>query len=715
MRSFLHPSSRSNHASVGNEQYSPVSPVAPVNEAAARSALQDIPGLRNTGSYKKEDAAIEVEDIGPLTCWPTEPRKLKETNFSSALLQFGDVILAVLPALFIGLAIAVAVLHGKPTKDNILGARVESATQLGPTLYPVIFAAVAGRTMKIIARFWVEKGAKLGNLELLMASQTVWGTFESQWLMQRLTVVGAHLLLLWTLSPIGGQASLRLLGNDVAAVWDTTKVRYLETGPGSTSKFLSAADGSLFSAIDSTYVSSLLAPENVKLASQDTWGNVKIPRIELLNTSFGNAEGWISVPPATKAEQYSSLAGLPIVGLPSNGDSIFKVESSYLSLQCSDYLERSTQDGSWEQALGVIWTGKTNRSQTNPFYDSSTRRPASFFLDTNVALNNDARIVGAITKLNASQSADPDLGLQRNVIFGNRRGVSPYSQILITNCSLATTYVESMVNCTGTRCSVTKVRPSRADHPPVHLTALEHFSVCGNFLTKFPYAAGLQSSGAASATEYFLNATDKPPYARAASDARYVDLSHISPSDLSVRLSLVFNTYFQLSLAPLAHAGGLPTNLSLYGPDVIPVRAEDRNSLSPEDQAAIILAPMRSRAVVADLVRMHQIYVCNYGWLAALVIASSVLLLVGVAGLILRHRTFAPDMMGYVASMSYENPYIGLPKGGSALDAMERARILRDVRVRIGDVRGGDGVGHVAFVGEGTKLVRRLEKGREYI
>lgn len=548
-----------------------------------------------------------------------------------------------------------------------------------------------------------------------MASQTVWGTFESQWLMQRLTVVGAHLLLLWTLSPIGGQASLRLLGNDVAAVWDTTKVRYLETGPGSTSKFLSAADSSLFSAIDSTYVSSLLAPENVKLASQDTWGNVKIPRLELLNTSLGNPEGWITVPPTTKAEQYSSLAGLPIVGLPSDGDSTFKIESSYLSLQCSDYLEGSTQDGSWEQALGLFWTGKTNRSQTNPFYDSRTGRPASFFLDTNVALNNDARIVGAITKLNASQSADPDIGFQRNVIFGNKRGVSRDSQVLVTNCSLAATYVESMVNCTGTRCGVTKMRPSRADHPPVHLTALEQFSVCGNFLTRFPYAAGLQSSGSASATEFFLNATDKPPYARAPTDAIYVDLSHISPSDLSARLSLVFNTYFQLSLAPLAHAGGLPTDLSLYGPDTIALPGDARNSLPPEELDAIIRVPMVSRAVVADRARMYQIYVCNYGWLAALVVASSVLLLVGGAGLILGHRTFAPDMMGYVASMTYENPYVGLPKGGSVLDAMERARILRDVRVRIGDVRGGDGVGHVAFVGEGTKLVRGLEKGREYI
>ena len=547
-----------------------------------------------------------------------------------------------------------------------------------------------------------------------MASQTVWGTFESQWLMQRLTVVGAHLLLLWTLSPIGGQASLRLLGNDVAAVWNTTKVRYLETSPVFESAFYTASGGSLFSAIDSTYVSSLLAPEDVKIAPQDIWGNTKIPRLELLNTLLGNAEGWITVPPATKAEQYSSLVGLPIVGLPSDGDFTLKIESSYLTLQCSDYLYGSFDDGSWKQALGLIWSEKANLTQDIPWYNSRTRRPASFFLDTNVVLNNNARIEGSVIKLNASQSADPYLGIQRNVTFGSKLpGAS--SQVLVTNCSLATTYVESMVNCTGTRCGVTMMRPSRADHPPVHLTRLEVLSVCYNFFTKFPHAAGLQSSGSSSATEYFLKAPDKSPYARTLSGADYVDLSDISPSDLSARLSLVFNTYFQLSLAPLAHAGGLPTNLSLYGPDTIPLPGDASNSLSPEELDAIIQVPMVSRAVVADRAHMHQIYVCNYGWLAALIVASSILLLVGVTGLILRHRTFAPDMMGYVASMTYENPYMGLPKGGSVLDAMERARILRDVRVRIGDVRGEDGVGHVAFVGEGTKLVRGLEKGREYI
>jgi len=72
---------------------------------------------------------------------------------------------------------------------------------------------------------------KLGVLELLLASQTVWGTFESQVLLRRFTVFGAHLTLLWCLSPLGGQASLRILETATEArVEGGLPILYLPTG-----------------------------------------------------------------------------------------------------------------------------------------------------------------------------------------------------------------------------------------------------------------------------------------------------------------------------------------------------------------------------------------------------------------------------------------------------------------------------------------------------
>lgn len=62
--------------------------------------------------------------------------------------------------------------------------------------------------------------------------------------------------------------------------------------------------------------------------------------------------------------------------------------------------------------------------------------------------------------------------------------------------------------------------------------------------------------------------------------------------------------------------------------------------------------------------------------------------------------------------MTYENPHLRIPEGGTTLDAMERARLLKDVEVFVGDVHGDKDVGHIAFaVG---KPSRKLERGRLY-
>ncbi len=69
-------------------------------------------------------------------------------------------------------------------------------------------------------------------------------------------------------------------------------------------------------------------------------------------------------------------------------------------------------------------------------------------------------------------------------------------------------------------------------------------------------------------------------------------------------------------------------------------------------------------------------------------------------------------MLGYVASMTYDNPHIPLPDTGDVLNGMARARLLKDMSVKIGDTQGTAAVGHIAFTSGVT--VRRLKKGRMY-
>jgi hypothetical protein len=80
-------------------------------------------------------------------------------------------------------------------------------------------------------------------------------------------------------------------------------------------------------------------------------------------------------------------------------------------------------------------------------------------------------------------------------------------------------------------------------------------------------------------------------------------------------------------------------------------------------------------------------------------ISTCVLIIVSLIGTILQFSTIAPDIFGYASSFTLDNPYTDIPPEaqGCTLDGIERARLLKDVRVQFADVRPGDEVGHIAF------------------
>jgi hypothetical protein len=59
-----------------------------------------------------------------------------------------------------GLIISALALNNKPISDG--GKSLLRAMQLGPTVYPLVFACIAGRTLKTIALWKVERGTTVG-------------------------------------------------------------------------------------------------------------------------------------------------------------------------------------------------------------------------------------------------------------------------------------------------------------------------------------------------------------------------------------------------------------------------------------------------------------------------------------------------------------------------------------------------------------------------
>jgi hypothetical protein len=153
------------------------------------------------------------------------------------------------------------------------------------------------------------------------------------------------------------------------------------------------------------------------------------------------------------------------------------------------------------------------------------------------------------------------------------------------------------------------------------------------------------------------------------------------------------------------------TDPAAYGFDFAQLPADGNVSQAVVDKSCKLFC---SRSTQATLTHSVEIFTYSKLWLGLLFASSGMLLATGLAGSVLSRRTLAPDMLGYAASMTYNNRYLALPDSARGeLDAMRRVRILRDMRVVLGDVRGDEEVGRLAFTAGAN--IRALEQGRKYV
>ena len=93
----------------------------------------------------------------------------------------------------------------------------------------------------------------------------------------------------------------------------------------------------------------------------------------------------------------------------------------------------------------------------------------------------------------------------------------------------------------------------------------------------------------------------------------------------------------------------------------------------------------------------YEIY---WPWIAIDIVSCLILFLAALTSSWLRTQTLAPDIFGYVSSLTRDNPHLNLPESGSCLSGLDRARLLKKLKIQILDVGTADQVGHV-----GVRLV----------
>lgn len=172
------------------------------------------------------------------------------------------------------------------------------------------------------------------TLDQLLGSQTFFSTITTQIKHRRISWGGALLIVLWALSPLGGQASLRVLELSFKRTPTSIILPYLDLNstllPGQKSLVGDAEDIGVTQDVDDAKVSSALAASHSsKISAMDGWGNIKVPMIEdVIHRSLPDAEGWYSL--SDLQPTYSSLIGVPTAELDQQANFTFKmVRASY--------------------------------------------------------------------------------------------------------------------------------------------------------------------------------------------------------------------------------------------------------------------------------------------------------------------------------------------------------------------------------------------------
>jgi hypothetical protein len=138
---------------------------------------------------------------------------------------------------------------------------------------------------------------------------------------------------------------------------------------------------------------------------------------------------------------------------------------------------------------------------------------------------------------------------------------------------------------------------------------------------------------------------------------------------------------------------------------------------STVDLAAMIQNRTAAFTISAAQTNESQVYFAFFPWLVIFLVSNLVMLLAAIVSVYYSRKTIVPDYLGFVSSLAKESPFIRMPDAGVNMDGMDKARMVKEMKVRLGDVsdveNGESQIGRLAFARmEETSPVK---KGRLYV
>lgn len=437
------------------------------------------------------------------------------------------------------------------------------------------------------------------------------------------------------------------------------------------------SDGEAFDAkaprLSALLGASMLVLDSMRKSSVDQYGNVRIPYLPQLTT----ATDWSQVPEPGEESNWVSLTGLMVSEAAISNESNFIVDTSYIEATCSDavllpfamdlnLLSKTIAKAGFHQHPNVSGSPKSDA-----FGGPDGNQPNTLLIDSN-SFDDGEKIVGTdIEGEGLKEDVLTYLPSPVNLFYASQvRWLDDHSHIEVYNCSLTHSLVEANIMCEGARCNVSQMRPSEVKAESGNSLPFS-FSEYKNFLRFIPSSLGASgySRLTPTAIDQFMLGSPTP---FTQGDTPFVkNYQNITGEVFAGRLTTLLNTIWQASIAPGNIALGSSANFSAI--DSLSTVASV-NEIKPQAQYAVNL------------------------WHAALLIVITFMLVIcAIAGMILSKITKAPDVLGYVSTMTRDNEYVRVPEGGSALDGIQRARYLARMKVQLANVRPEDEAGLIAL------------------
>lgn len=518
----------------------------------------------------------------------------------------------------------------------------------GPTVFPILFACILSRATHAILVWRLERGESVGTLDLLAGSTSLTSTVTSQLQLRTFGILGPALVVIWALSPIGGQAALRVMtvGAHIRQAQIPLQYMLFDGAPG-----LSDFDGSgsalQYDISTAEWEAALFSTAAAYSASTDLWGNVKIPYFEDVEMmSNPNSDGWYTTN-LSNGLYYSSLVGVPVAGIESASTvSNFSMETSYFNVECgynsTEVTRLDTLGGrNWAAGMtpgGVLSNGTKLFDGVSPFTN------LSYMVEQEFSTNN----------------------------FTYTDAFGAYE------CNLTRTYVEVGISCgnsslSNSSCGTTMMRRSQINHPP----EIYNWSGTWYYFTRMLSIFASPDAGTSPNpyNTYFIHPGN------VTSGVDTMPSPTLTGAEFSKLFLRVLNTWWMILLGPYAITGSVSVG------SVFVYNSSTENSYFEGYSNT-----------TGTQTTTTEVIICHHNWLIALCIASILLILATAVRPILQFFAHGPDVLLNFSSLATRsNEYIPLPPSGTAMDASDRARSLKDLKVRFGDIRSQDAIGRLVI------------------